>query len=225
MVINHASDFSGIRGWECNVDVSDNLDLVGWTYEGDGIDIGNIPGDIMVAISVPRPWSNTVLLATFVVMANDAGPGWLTIGPKNNNSSCDPPAPCYINAINTIFPLTESSGGARSPVFWVNLAATDVPDNPLPDSFALHPAQPNPFNPRTSIAFDLPAAGSVRLQIFDVSGRLIRTLVSAEQLAAGRNEYTWDGRDDGGREVASGVYFSHLVAGEFRATQRMALVR
>ena len=83
---------------------------------------------------------------------------------------------------------------------------------------------PNPFNPRTTIAFDLPESGPVRLCVFDVAGRLVRTLVD-ESLPRGSHEAAWDGRDSSGREAASGSYLARLEFGAKVETVRMGLVR
>jgi len=83
---------------------------------------------------------------------------------------------------------------------------------------------PNPFWPDTRIAFDLPAAGRAELKIFDVSGRLIRTLVD-EKRPAGPHSVRWDGRDGNGRAVASGVYFYSLTAPGVDENRRMILVK
>jgi hypothetical protein len=83
---------------------------------------------------------------------------------------------------------------------------------------------PNPFNPRTTIRFDLPAAGPVRLAIYDVAGRLVRVLVEGK-IPAGSHEAVWDGRDAASRGMASGGYFARLEAGGKMQTVRMSLVR
>lgn len=88
----------------------------------------------------------------------------------------------------------------------------------------LAPNWPNPFNPRTTLRFDLPAAGRVRLEVYDVRGRLVGSLVDAE-LPAGRHEAVWDGRDSEGRAMASGSYFARLSAGGEVETVMMGLVR
>ena len=72
---------------------------------------------------------------------------------------------------------------------------------------------PNPFNPSTTLRFDLPVGGRVRLAVYDVAGRLLRTLLDVE-LPAGSHEAVWDGRDSAGRGMASGSYFARLLAGE-----------
>ena len=85
-------------------------------------------------------------------------------------------------------------------------------------------SRPNPFNPRTTIRFDLPAAGQVRLAVYDVAGRLIRVLVDGE-LFPGTHEAVWDGRGATGRAMASGTYLARLEAGGKVETVRMGLVR
>jgi len=83
---------------------------------------------------------------------------------------------------------------------------------------------PNPFNPSTTIRYEVPRSGPVQLTIFDVRGRRVRTLVD-EHRGAGKYSLHWDGRDNYGREVASGVYFLHLRSGSKSATQKMVLIR
>jgi choice-of-anchor B domain-containing protein len=83
---------------------------------------------------------------------------------------------------------------------------------------------PNPFNASTRIRFEIAAAGPARLQLFDVRGRLVRTLVSAP-LAAGVHERGWDGRDDRGIAVASGAYLARLQSGDVTVTRRLQLVK
>lgn len=89
----------------------------------------------------------------------------------------------------------------------------------LPSSFALHPNYPNPFNPSTTISFDVPAASRVRLTVFDVAGRHVSTLTN-EPFGAGRHNVEWDA---GG--VASGMYFVRMQSGDFSATQAVTLVK
>jgi hypothetical protein len=96
-----------------------------------------------------------------------------------------------------------------------------VPPHPV---YRLHQNFPNPFNPATTIPFESPRAGNVRLAIVDARGRLVRTLVTA--VRAGPNAVLWDGIDAGGRPVGSGVYSYRLIAaGAPVAARRMVLVR
>ena len=89
---------------------------------------------------------------------------------------------------------------------------------------ALHPNHPNPFNPSTTIRYELAAAGDVRLRVFDAAGRLVRTLVDARE-GAGAHDVVFDGRDDAGRPMASGVYFYRLDAGSATQTRKMVLLK
>ncbi|MBK7669822.1 MAG: carboxypeptidase regulatory-like domain-containing protein [bacterium] len=83
---------------------------------------------------------------------------------------------------------------------------------------------PNPFNPRTKISFVLPAAGEATLCVYDVDGRLVRTLLSGHQ-EAGERTVTWDGDDDRGGRVASGLYFCLLRSGDHSIVRKMTLLK
>jgi flagellar hook assembly protein FlgD len=74
------------------------------------------------------------------------------------------------------------------------------------------------------VLLDLPEDSSVRLQVTDVNGRTVRTLVDGG-VPAGRHYIGWDGRDERGREVASGVYFYNVIAGSFHETKRMVVAK
>ena len=88
---------------------------------------------------------------------------------------------------------------------------------------------PNPFNPETWIPYALASDAYVAINIFDVRGRLIRRLVLGQQKAGfyiERSEAAyWDGKDNSGQKVASGLYFYTLQAGEFKATRRMVIMK
>ena len=93
-----------------------------------------------------------------------------------------------------------------------------------PQAFRLMQNVPNPFNPATAIAFELPEAIDVELAIYNLVGQRVRILVR-EFRPAGRYQVEWDAKDDLGRDVSSGVYFYRFQAGDFGATRRMLLVR
>ena len=90
---------------------------------------------------------------------------------------------------------------------------------------ALLSIHPNPFNPQTTISFDLPNSSAITVQIYDLTGRLVQTLASGEVMSAGLQSWTWLGRNAQGRDVSSGIYLVRLEAGQFQATGRMVLVR
>lgn len=83
---------------------------------------------------------------------------------------------------------------------------------------------PNPFNPGTTIAFTLPERARVTLAIYDVSGRLVNTLVD-DVVGRGRQQHAWNGRDASGNPVSSGVYFYRLTAGGRTLTKKMVMIR
>jgi hypothetical protein len=84
---------------------------------------------------------------------------------------------------------------------------------------------PNPFNPETTIIYSIKDVSPVSLAIYDVAGRLVRRLVNQKTLSPGSYKVLWDGRNAGGSQVASGVYFCKLVAGPFEATKKMIMLK
>jgi hypothetical protein len=105
------------------------------------------------------------------------------------------------------------------------VTAVEDPSASLPKSVRLHQNAPNPFNPRTTIRYDLPEdAPKVELRVYDLSGRLVRTLVDGPQ-SAGSKSVVWAGRDEAGRFVATGVYLYVLATPAYRFTRKMALVK
>ena len=83
---------------------------------------------------------------------------------------------------------------------------------------------PNPFNPSTSIRFELPIMTSVKLQVYDVGGRLIDRLAD-ETFEAGVHHVIWDGKDLKGRDVSSGIYFYQIFTLDYTKTYKMVLVK
>jgi hypothetical protein len=93
-----------------------------------------------------------------------------------------------------------------------------------PAVFTLGRNRPNPFNPVTEISFGLPTRSKVTIRIYDVGGRLVRTLIE-DTLPAGIHNTSWDGRSDVGQHAASGVYFYEMRAGAFSERHRMVLLK
>ncbi len=103
-----------------------------------------------------------------------------------------------------------------------DLSAVDDPT--VPTVLALKGNYPNPFNPMTKISFDLPRSTQVRLEVFDIRGHKVSTLVQ-EPMSAGRHAVVWNGTDEGGRQMASGTYFYRLVADGTVMTDKMLLLK
>ncbi|MDI6809865.1 MAG: T9SS type A sorting domain-containing protein [Candidatus Eisenbacteria bacterium] len=104
-------------------------------------------------------------------------------------------------------------------------AVADMGETPGTLEFGLFQNVPNPFNPRTEIRFAVAKDSRVDLRVYDVAGRMVRTLLKGERVKAGVQTEAWDGRSDSGRELASGVYFYQLRAGDKVATMKMVLLR
>jgi hypothetical protein len=104
------------------------------------------------------------------------------------------------------------------------LVEINTPQSLIPEEYALHQNYPNPFNPTTTIRYDLKENSDVVLQIYNLLGQKIRTLINNRQ-EAGYREVVWDGRNDAGIGVASGIYIYRIEAGKFVQTRKMVLMR
>lgn len=97
-------------------------------------------------------------------------------------------------------------------------------DDSRPSEFALSQNYPNPFNPDTYIEFDLSGAAHVKIDVFNIVGQRVRTLVD-EEMEAGRYVADWDGKDEQGNSVSSGIYFYRMQAADFSDMKKMLLVK
>ncbi len=98
-------------------------------------------------------------------------------------------------------------------------------DNPVPDEFELLQNYPNPFNPSTTISFDLPRAERVTVEVFNMLGQKVRTLAANDLKAPGRNRIMFDGLNDSGARLASGVYIYRIKAGKLVKSKKMLLIK
>jgi len=106
-----------------------------------------------------------------------------------------------------------------------NIVTVEKETSPdIPTTYSLHHNFPNPFNPETAIRYDLPEQGRVILTIYNVLGRKIKTLVDRKEIA-GRYLVSWDGKNDLGDTVTSGVYFYRIQVGDFVQSHKMILVK
>lgn len=115
-------------------------------------------------------------------------------------------------------------GGYSSPLVLGGGLSAAGDGDVLPRVLAVTAIVPNPFNPRTTIRYAVPAAGPVTVAIFDLRGRHVRSLVAAD-LAAGSHETTWDGRDGAGRGAAAGVYFVRVRGAGAVTTAKVVLAK
>ena len=129
------------------------------------------------------------------------------------------------------YPGIFKYNAGASTILFDNLLVTDpvevvsVDNDPtLPETFALHQNYPNPFNPVTTIRFDLPLADHVRIDIYNILGKKVRTLVN-DYVPAGRQQVLWDSKDDFGRQAASGMYLYRISGERYHDTKRMILLK
>jgi hypothetical protein len=100
-----------------------------------------------------------------------------------------------------------------------------IPMSGEPTTYKLEQNFPNPFNPSTKLSFSLPQREVVDLAIYDVHGRLVKNVVDYQPHDAGTYRVDWDGKNNSGEHVASGIYFAKMQAGTFSATKKMTLVK
>lgn len=169
----------------------------------------------------PLPSGTGALAKLYFTVAANAPETTITIDTTN-----------YQGIQNTYVVLTAADGGTQfTPLFRAGSIAlklgTGVNDggtSSLPKVFSLDQNYPNPFNPSTQILFGLPRAAQARIDIYNVLGAQIRTLVN-QRMEAGYHRITFDGRSADGRALASGIYFYRLSTSEFTQSRKMVLVK
>jgi len=122
------------------------------------------------------------------------------------------------------FEATPSSSGARELNVHVDEAYASLHGIDLPTEFALHNNYPNPFNPVTNILYDIPEVSDVKLEIYNVMGQRVRTLVQGTQ-EPGRYQIIWNATNDFGQALSSGMYIYRIQAGDFVSVKKLVLMK
>ena len=130
----------------------------------------------------------------------------------NNNNFCPPYPSCIENSMGT-----QDTSNCQVEMN-INSSAF------MPHSFSLSQNYPNPFNPTTSISYDLPKNEFVSINVFDLMGREVKTLVNKNQVAGFRS-VQWNATNNLGQPVSAGVYIYTIQSGEFRQTKKMVLLK
>jgi len=170
---------------------------------------------------------NSLIYSTYLGGgANDAGSG-IAVDGSGNAYVTGGTVSANFPTLNPYQATYQGGGDAFVTKLYFD-AADDVSDElspvSLPEKPALAQNYPNPFNPSTEIGFDLPKPSFASLDIYDVLGRKVSTLIN-ENLAAGSKQVQWNGRDNTGAEVASGVYFYRLRIGNHVEVKKMVLLK
>jgi len=148
-----------------------------------------------------HPWKDTTLLLNQALVRNVPGKVLWRVRAMGNCSS---------------------ASNWSSPSVYTDVSSLD--ESTVPGDFLLRQNTPNPFNPETTIQFDIPSPCFAKLVVYNIAGQVVSTLVE-EGVSAGRKQVTWNGTDDSGRRLPSGVYFYRLTAGDFSETKKMLLLK
>ena len=112
----------------------------------------------------------------------------------------------------------------QSGVFFVILPAMNTVSDDIPSEFKLHLAYPNPFNPSTTIQYDLPKDSFVTIDIYNMMGRKVKTLLN-DQIPAGRRSIVWDGTNKLNQAVSAGTYFYMISTNKYKSTKKLILLK
>ena len=122
------------------------------------------------------------------------------------------------------YALTYGTGPKMSVVITAEVQNTPA----IPTAFKLEQNHPNPFNPSTTISYNIEQSGYVNLKVYDVMGRLVRTLVDNQYVSAGYEtgySVVWNGLDDHGQKASAGLYIYRLQSGAMSMTNKMILLK
>jgi hypothetical protein len=126
----------------------------------------------------------------------------------------------------TVICSFKTAAGLSDSTTWnFIITAVNNGNEGIPTEFTLGQNYPNPFNPTTTIRFDLPKEAPVTLEVYNVLGVRIRSLLQGESFSAGHHLMVWDGRDDNGNGAPSGVYLYRINANDFHGSKKMTLVK
>lgn len=156
-----------------------------------------------------------------IYTSTDGGQTW---SPMNDGLTTLEIECLALDPINKILYAGTSGGGLFS--YDISTGVTPDPEPKLPAQFALQPNFPNPFNAETTIRYDVPMknTGHISLTIYNISGQMVKMLVNEYQ-APGQYILNWDGSDEAGRPVSSGIYLCKLQASNFQDVRKMMLIR
>lgn len=206
--------------------------LSSWDNPGMMVDL-TIVADNLVGAAWTGDYGSTPLISTSDLFGNEGGDWIGALAPAEGMDGNIAASPEFCGAANLGWPYSLNASSPCVGPPGLNMGAFEVgcdvvssvpgPEG-LPKVSRLHANYPNPFNPRTTIKFDIHQAGQVDISVFDVSGRLVKRLVN-RTMSAGQYDAVWEGRDDGGRSVAAGVYFFQLKTSGTIDTKRMTLIK
>jgi len=208
------------------------------TFVSNSVGYANLSSDGIVSNDIIYGSSNTVYLdesSTIQVSYSDIEGGWegegiidtdpLFVAPDSGDFHLQATSPC-INAGDPSSPLDPDGTIADMGAFYFEQTMVGFHEDLviLPNKIYLHQNHPNPFNPVTTLRYDLPEDALVNITIYDMMGRQVSTLVSSQQ-SAGYKSIQWNATNNIGQPVSAGLYLYTVQAGSFRQTKKMVLLK
>lgn len=216
-----------LRGWECQIETSENIEVVSWTLPEKSLNFAEPPSFIVAgAAPFESSDSQTVTLMTIEFVVKDGQPAHLALDPKFVNTGGSAAPLCVFGKEEFgVRPLEIATNSAGHSAAHLNDPKALAETAPMMADLDLHCA-PNPFNPITDIRFNLAREGDVVVTIYNIAGQMVRK-IEAGKMPAGPNAVRWDGRDRAGSGSASGLYFCQLRLDGAKQgpTLKMSLVR
>jgi len=207
-------------------DVSNHRFIIEWSEVGHFDDYTNKETFEIILLDpayYPTQTGDGEIICQYKIVSE---PGSSTIGIENNTEDVG-----FFYVYNELYDVTATELVGNFAIKFTTNGPTVVSvedeinsENILPDEYALEQNYPNPFNPETRIRYALPDQGHVTLKIYRIDGQLVRTLQDASQ-SPGRYERIWDGNNEFGNKVSSGVYFYRLQSNNFAQVRKMILLK
>tara|TARA_B100000959_G_scaffold254223_1_gene285744 strand:+ start:299 stop:1609 length:1311 start_codon:yes stop_codon:yes gene_type:complete len=213
---------------EMTIEGNNTLLYTGLNYQGTEFTAQDVSG--MTYLHIDYWTDNSTMLKFFVISQTPTvDSDYHTIAIVTEEwASVDIPLTTFPNVdLTDVFQFKVEGNGTiywDNFYFYSNSVGIDNRSESLPQKFALEQNFPNPFNPSTTIGYELPENGLVNITIYDITGRHISTLVSNQQ-KAGYKSITWNATNDAGSPVSAGLYLLAIQAGEFRQTKKMVLLK
>lgn len=160
---------------------------------------------LIILISLIVPGTGISRDSTYILLKSVSGSGGVLFSHNEQNFH-------YATVGEAIIGNVQNGSNLLRSGFWgyplVGISGTEGHDQAaVPGAFQLYQNYPNPFNPTTIIKYDLPKPSTVKLEIFNILGERIITLVNSELIMAGYRQVVWNGRNESGNQVSSGIYF------------------
>jgi len=218
--VNIELTYNNPYSWEILASGIDNLGFYEFTVPGPPsefcrIRISSLDGDVVntsglfTIVDSPVNWINT-----------NTSSGIISAGESENITLSISSANLEVGIYEAYIKIETDFGQ----ILYLPVCLEVISDIPPVEKYKLYQNYPNPFNPFTRIRFDLPESAYVKLQIFNLKGQLIKTLIK-EDINAGEQVAYWDGKNDNGKSVSSGIYFYKLKAGNYQKAKKMVLVK